>query len=435
MKFKRELKIKQTGKQKMTPALIQSVKMLGLAAYDICELVRKELNENPVLEDTGDTGGKSSITDILEKTVARERTLTTHLLEQARISSESEDEYGLLELLISSLDESGFLAGEPESVAEDLKRNPEEVKEALKKINGFDPTGCGTAGTRESLMVQAEERYPGDLILREIIRTHLEDMGRGKYGKIARSLKTSQEAIQKRRELLKGLEPFPGKKFSPAGREYIIPDIHARFEKGKLVVELNETGIPELSINPFYTEMIKGKTGSEEKRYLNEKIESAKILIKGIERRRETLLLVAEEILDFQKGFILKGSGNLLPLLQKDVAERTGLNESTISRIVNKKYVDIPGRIVPLKSFFTRGVSTAGSDALRISTDRVRKKITEIIMSEDRMSPLKDGEIAGELLRSGLEISRRTVSKYRGILGIETAGRRKRGYGIKKPSA
>jgi RNA polymerase sigma-54 factor len=197
---------------------------------------------------------------------------------------------------------------------------------------------------------------------------------------------------------------------------------------------LNETSVPEIRINPLYSEIMATRTGGDEKSYLMEKIEAAKNLISTLNKRRETLIRVAEEILTHQKNFILKGPGNLLPLLQKDIAERVGLHESTISRVVNRKYVDISGRVLPLKVFFARGVSTDGSGAGRISTDKIRKKISEIVDSEDKAGPLKDDEIVRELRKSGYDISRRTVSKYRGILRIETAGRRKSKSGVKKPS-
>ncbi len=429
MKFKQDTGIQQARKQKMTPALIQSLNMLGLSAYEIHEMVTRELNENPVLEATGWDRGRESISDILEKTVAQERSLSAHLMEQALLCSQNDDEYRLLEYLISLLDTNGFLTIKPEIAAEELKRDSEEVKRALKIINGFDPAGCGTAGSRESLMVQAGEYYPGDLLLRVILENYLEELGKGEYGKIAGSLKITEETVREKRDLIRGLEPFPGKNYSPVRKEYIIPDIRAWIEKGRVRVELNGTGVPELTINPFYSKMAKRKTGGDEKEYLREKIESAKNLINTIKRRGETLLNIAEEILDYQKDFILSGPGKLLPLLQKDVAKRTGLHESTISRIVNNKYVDYPGGIVPLKIFFTRSISTAGTGTGRISTELIRIKISEIVRNEDRRAPLKDDEIAGELRRSGLDISRRTVSKYRGILGIETAGRRKKGPG------
>lgn len=411
----------------MTPVLIQSVSMLGLPAYDLYELVVRELNENPVLEAAGEGWGKSSLTDILEKTVAVEKSLTTNLLEQAQLYSGSSDEYNLLESLISLLDQNGFLTIKPEMLPEELERGPEEIKKALKTINGFNPPGCGTTGSRESLLVQAKELNPGDHILREMIKTHLEDIGAGNYGKISRSLNISEEAIIEREKLLKKLNPFPGKNFTEVKREYIIPDIRARVVKGMVVVELNESWIPEIAINPLYSEMVKGKEESDEKKYLIKRIESARNLINTIKKRRDMLFNVAEEILDHQKDFIFNGFGYLLPLLQKDVAERTGLHESTISRIINKKYVELPRGIVPLKVFFSRSVSPGGCGHRRTSADFVRKKIFDIVRNEDKTSPLKDDEIVSELKKSGLIISRRAVSKYRRILRIETAGKRKTG--------
>jgi RNA polymerase sigma-54 factor len=433
MKYKQNLKATQTQKQKMTPSLIQSIQMLGLSAYDVYETVVRELSENPVLETSTEDWGKNSISEILERTVAEERTLSTHLMEQAHYISRDDEEYNLLEYLISSLDENGFLSITPEDVSRELKVEFGEVERALKTLNGFDPAGCGTAGSRESLVVQAEEHYPGDPLLKEILEHYLEELGRGEYGKISRYLEISKETVQEKKELIRKLEPFPGKNFSPSRKEYIIPDLYARIEKGNLIITLNESSVPEIRINPLYSEIMTGRTGGDEKNYLMEKIEAAKNLISTLNKRRETLIQVAEEILTHQKNFILKGPGNLLPLLQKDIAERTGLHESTISRIVNRKYVDISGRILPLKVFFARGVSTDGSGAGRISTDQIRNKISEIVDSEDKTKPFKDDEIVRELRKSGYYISRRTVAKYRGILRIETAGRRKRKSGIKIP--
>jgi RNA polymerase sigma-54 factor len=362
--------------------------------------------------------------------------LQDHLLFQLHVSSTSSWEEQIGTFLIGNIDDDGYLRCETDDAVKTLSADPEAVKQLLTLIQTFDPPGVGARNLRECLQLQLDilrsnrtepflDKYYTLTSL--IIENHLQDLAEGRLAKIANRLKKTVQDIQNAFEIIRRLDPKPGKNFGSLNDlRYIIPDIAVKKVGTDYVIIVNETSNVRLKINSFYRRILAGeeKADQEAINFLKEKFNSALWLIKCIEHRRLTLYKITEAIVNFQKGFFEAGPKHLKPLTLREVAETVGLHESTVSRATAGKYIETPKGIFLLKYFFTTRLDTVSGDAM--SSVSVKKLIKEIVEREDPKIPLSDQKLTDILKDTGIMVSRRTVTKYREEMMIPSSNRRRR---------
>jgi RNA polymerase sigma-54 factor len=354
--------------------------------------------------------------------VADKETLKEHLLSQARLSDRSGGELSILEAVITSLDDRGFLTRELGEYAADLDVPEERLREAVAEVQCYDPVGCAVWCVEESIEVQARFLYPDDTLLHRVIREHFHDLERLDHGKIAHALHVPVQRIIEKNGIIRDLDPYPGRRFSPGAVNYVLPDIEVKLVSGEIIVILNDDWIPRILVNPYYLSFL-GKKNIEKnlKEYIQGKVKSARNLVRNISGRRATIYRVADSIMAHQRAFLEKGPGHLNPLTLGDVAREVNLHESTVSRVTSGKYAQTSWGIFDLKYFFVTKLKSSGGDA---SADRAMKRVAEIIGSESADNPHSDEKVAALLASEGIHLARRTVAKYREALGIPASGRR-----------
>lgn len=369
-----------------------------------------------------------------DRTLANRETLTDHLLWQVRLSEASPSEREACEAIIGNLDENGYLEASVEDLVKLTGQGQEEIEAAIRTVQGFDPPGVGARTLAECLLLQLPGLGLGGTLVEAIIRDHLADLEKKRYDRIAKAQRTTIEAVSEAAQTIARLEPRPGRPFDRATPTYVIPDVHIVKEEDRYIILLNEDGIPTLHISGFYKDLMRQRAlPPEERGYLEDRYRSAQWFIKSIQQRNRTIYRVTESILKFQRDFFDYGIRYLKPLVLRIVAEDVGMHESTISRVTATKYMSTPRGLLPFKFFFSSGL--ASSSGVDVSSVSVRDMIQKIIQNEPTDRPLADQSIEEILKKQGIEIARRTVAKYRGELGIETAGRRRvRVPGPKKAS-
>ncbi len=304
----------------------------------------------------------------------------------------------------------------------------EDAEEVLKIIQHFDPLGIASRSLQECLSIQAKLMDPRHPLVEQIIEQHLGELERKNYGAIAKNLNVPLEKVIEATRLILEFEPKPGRSFVSADTQYITPDIYVYKVADDFMIVLNEDGMPKLRISPYYKNILASAQKDQNKvtkEYVQEKLRSAVWLIRSIHNRQKTIYKVTEAIVKRQRDFFEKGVQQLKPMILKDVANDIGMHESTISRVTTNKFVHTPVGIFELKYFFNSSIQTAdGSESL--ASEAVKEKIRQMIQKEDCKNPLSDQKIV-ELLRSdNIEIARRTVAKYRDVLGILSSGKRKK---------
>lgn len=462
MKAGLNINLKQSQKLVMTQSLRQSIEMLQMSAMELSELITQEFMENPMLEDVtsprdedllediinqnlsgesnenlkpeGDTPENSydadtikeydedGKRDYLESVVSKHESLKEHLLWQAKMTAKDEDELTIYEEIITLLDDDGFLK------KEDYDSFSGNNGEILKNIHYFDPVGCATSDIKESLIVQTRYFFPEDSLLLDILEKHFEDLEKLDYAAISKSMELPLNEVIEKSKLLQNLNPFPGRSFSKNEIKYIIPDLEVKLMDGEIIITLNEDWIPNIRLSNQYMNLLKNKNlTKEQQEYLNNKLQSAKILLKNIEGRRETILKVVRSIMNHQRAFLEKGPGNLKYLTHHEVAKEVNVHESTVSRVCNNKYVQTPWGTYELKYFFVsriKGANDVHNDEQ--SSDLVKGLIQSLIASEDPENPYSDEELVNILKEKGVTVARRTVAKYRDMLNIPASGKRKK---------
>ena len=453
MKLGYDLVIEQAQKLSLTPELIQSIQILQLSNFDLIEYVKSELVENPILENAKSLDETQPI-DIQEKLresdfeaerfrqfeysaddeedhtyeqyVSRDETLTDHLLLQLSLSKIKSDEAAIGRYIIEAIDDNGYLTMSLEEVAEALGEDIEKVDHVLDVIQNFDPVGVGARDLRECLVIQLSARGMLTDEIEYVIYNMLEELANKKFAVIAKQLGLKKEDIQELSDLIKTLDPKPGRAYG-SGKEtnYIVPDIILENHHGEFELSSNFKSSPKLRVSSYYDKLVQEAAHDGElKKYINEKFNSAVWLIKSIEQRRRTIYDVSEAIFKHQEEFFQKGEKYLKPLTLRQIAEELGIHESTVSRTINGKYIQSPRGIYELKYFFSTGISTG--DGGSVSSSSIKSVIKDLIKSEDEKKPYSDQEIADILKRRDIEISRRTVAKYRESLGILSSSKRKR---------
>jgi RNA polymerase sigma-54 factor len=486
MALEQRLNLKQTLQLRMTPQLRQAIKILQVSRAELETMVGDELCQNPTLEEneaetsdaqtveqrTGDPetsetekveaktseseGDANDIKEVdweeyvdryqsdfhgsigtgsdrddnkasfIENTAERHDDLVSAMLDQLSLVMMSEEERRVGTIILQNLDERGYLASAPEEIAFMANCSVEMVNDAREIIQEFEPPGVASLDLRECLLTQLRLiGYESDDYVVQIVGNHLSDLESRRYDKLARALGTKLDEVLECHRIIQGLEPKPGRNFDTGDTRYIVPDVYIHRIGDEFQVTLNDEGLPNLRVSPYYKQMMKKPDGAGEAQgYIQDKMRSAVWLIRSIEQRQRTLRKVTESIIRFQRSFFLQGVQHLKPMVLKDVANDIGMHESTVSRATANKYVHAPQGIFELKYFFTSSIR--GSDGTDKSSEAVKQRIQQIIGSEDPRKPVSDQYIADALSRDSIDIARRTVAKYRELLGILPSSKRKR---------
>ncbi|RMD85307.1 MAG: RNA polymerase sigma-54 factor [Candidatus Dadabacteria bacterium] len=485
MALEQRLNLKQTLQLRMTPQLRQAIKILQVSRAELETMISEELCQNPTLEEfdpeavaeeaelrTGDpvksetepvevsddkpqtealdlnevdwqdyldrfghefhgsigTGSDRDDNRIsfIENTAASRDDLVSSLEDQLHLIAMSDDERRVAEIIIHNLDENGYLACTPEEIAFMANCSLELVADAREIVQELEPPGVGSLDLRECLLVQLRLiGYEPDDYVVQIVDRHLGDLESRRYEKIAKALGTTVDEVLECHRIIQGLEPKPGRNFDDGSTRYIVPDVYIQRVGDDFQVILNDEGLPSLRINETYRRMLEnGADGDETRGYLQEKLRSAQWLIRSIHQRQRTLYKVTKSIVEHQREFLLHGVEYLKPMVLKDIANDIGMHESTVSRATANKYVHTPQGIFELKYFFTSSIRSA--DGGSVSSESVKQKIQQIIAREDPAKPFSDQYIADVLAKENIDIARRTVAKYRELLGILPSSKRKR---------
>jgi RNA polymerase sigma-54 factor len=485
MALEQRLSLKQTLQLRMTPQLRQAIKILQVSRAELETIVGDELCQNPTLEESDLAPGaeqpesrtadievsegepvetKTSDTDtdssdirevdwdaymdryssdfhgsigtgsdrddnkqaFLENNAGAGDNLVTTMLDQLALIMMNDEERRVGEIVIQNLDESGYLACSPEEIATLAQTSVETVNDAREIIQEFEPPGVASVDLRECLLVQLRLiGYESDDYVVQIVDSHLADLESRRYDKLAKTLGTTADEVVECHRIIQRLEPKPGRNFDDGETRYIVPDVYIHLVGTEFKVVLNDEGLPRLRVSPYYEQMAgKSRGATEAQGYLHEKMRSARWIIRSIHQRQQTLRKVTESIVRFQESFLRDGVSQLKPMVLKDVANDIGMHESTVSRATANKYVHTSQGIFELKYFFTSAIR--GTDGTDVSSESVKRKIQQIISTEDPRKPLSDQYIAESLSRQNIDIARRTVAKYRELLGILPSSKRKR---------
>ncbi len=476
LELKQQLKLAQ--QLIMTPQLQMAIKLLQLSRLELLDTIREELETNPALDEAqeatadehpaepiesepsllGEESPPEKEVTIEEKIsndvdwnnyldeynsvgkvsfeseehdapkfeafVAQKESLSDHLLWQLMMSNPSEEEEKIGSLITGNLNRDGYLDVSVEELARQVGTSVDAVEDLLSLLQTFDPIGVCARDLSECLMIQVKHFGIHDPMVTEIIQNHLSNLENKNYKAIAKALKVNIEDIADAVNVIRGLEPRPGRSFSDEEPQYIQPDIYVSKIDDEFVITLNDEGLPRLRLNNYYQDTINGKMTDSAKEYMQERMKSAAWLIKSIHQRQRTIYKVMESILKYQREFFEKGVQYLKPMVLRDVAEDVDMHESTISRVTTNKYVYTPQGIFELKYFFNSSIKrTGGGDTM--ASVSVQDRIRQIVESEDPKNPYSDEKIVQILNESGIDIARRTVAKYREALKILPSAKRK----------
>lgn len=468
--LKQSLNLSQT--LRMTPQLQQAIKLLQLSRLELETAVRKELDENPVLEEFADGGGDEMVAnqeasapeeanlsvdqdpqkqdefdwesyvdaqykpassvgsgneEIMnyENLISTSDTLYDHLMWQARNSGFNDEEQALAGILISYIDDDGYIKAPLEQVAEDEGVSHEDLVSVLPFVQEFDPPGVGARDLKECLLIQAQHLQEDTRDLVYLVNHHLKDLEKKNYEGIAKSMGRELEEIIEMTKIIHSMDPKPGRQFVSSDTQYVTPDVYVYKVGDEYMVSLNEDGLPRLRISNFYKNVLQGKEANNTtQEYIQDKLRSAVWLIKSIHQRQRTIYKVTESIVKYQKDFFDRGPNFIKPMILRDIADDIGMHESTVSRVTTSKYVHTPRGIFELKYFFNSGINKDDGDAL--ASESVKMKIKALVAEEDPKNPLSDQKIVDLLKKDGIQIARRTVAKYRDVLKILPSSRRKK---------
>src|SRR5216683_70518 len=360
----------------------------------------------------------------LENTLTRKTSLEDHLMWQLRLSSLSEEEMRIGATIIYNLSNDGYLETPIEELAAQLEIAPERVERVLKRVQRLDPPGVGARDLRECLYAQLVNHGMEESLAARIVLNHLDLLEKHRYAEIAKLLGVLLDMVGEAAKVISVLEPKPGRDYGGQDPPYIVPDVFIQKIGNDFIVTLNEGAVPRLRLANYYQRVLNdGAVEAGTKEYLQERLRSARWLVKSIYQRQQTIFKVANSIVKFQHAFFEHGISQLKPLVLKDVAEDIGMHESTISRATANKYAHTPQGIFELKFFFTSDVkATDGED---VSAETVKEKIRALVAAEKQDDPLSDQAIAEILRKDQINIARRTVAKYRQALGILPSSRRR----------
>ncbi len=476
--------LQQKLQQKLSPAQIQVIKMLEVPTLELEERIRQELEENPALEEGAeadkeseemedlslDDGGNNDDFD-LEEYVADDdipdyklkanntskddkyedipfsvgMTFHEFLIDQVGLLQLTQHERMLIEYVIGNIDDEGYLRRTPEAMVDDIvfqagvQTTDEEMYHVIRQVQQLDPAGVGASTLQECLLLQLERKEICDSVKLAIrlVKDYFEEFSKKHYEKIQRGLEMDDVMLKKVMTEIIHLNPKPGNAWGgnilEKSMATIVPDFMLENDEGQLTVSLNNSNIPELRVNSTYNEMFQDYAGNKQNQsremkeavmFVKQKIDSARWFIDAIKQRQQTLLTTMMAIVDFQKEFFIEGDDTYLkPMILKDIADRTGYDISTISRVSNSKYIQTEFGIFPVKYFFSESMTNDSGE--EVSTREIKKILQDCIDNEDKRKPWNDDALAEVLKTKGYLIARRTVAKYREQLNIPVARLRK----------
>lgn len=444
------LQIAAKQQLKISTQLVATMETLAAGNEELREKIKKEAESNPVIKVIEKTPSYSEFSDRyiassgkrddysdtepydpddsrhnwIEGMVSGGESLEEHLLKQLGEIDTDERTREAAEIIITALDKNGFLPSSPLMILPEKLWDRQE--DALAIVQAMDPAGVGASDWRESLILQAKDKgLKGKelKIFSELVLDCLDNLRQGKTAAIAKQLRTDEEEILALSDFLKTLTPFPGREYSSEWDQYITPDISIKKEGEVLRLRINSDALPSVELDPEYTEMLselkKDGDNKDASKFLKEKISSAESLISQLEARTTALEKLGAMLMDKQKDFFLYGPLHLKGLTMKEAAEIIGVHEATVSRIANSKYIDTDWGIYPIRSLFSNTVESA--DGQNISKNAVKEMIRKIISENETGKPLSDQKISDILKERGITAARRTVSKYRKELNIDSS--------------
>ncbi|MDR3172715.1 MAG: RNA polymerase factor sigma-54 [Treponema sp.] len=437
----------QEQRLKLSPQLIQAVKLMELPLLDLRGRIQEELEQNPALElvedkslvslegavkpvkeeeeyfETSSDPGFSHRRGMeasderqrfIEGVLTRSETLQEHLLWQLQLEPIDQELFQICQTLIQNLDSDGF---HKEPVETLFKEPSPRIEEAIALVRSLEPQGTCCSGYLESLRVQIGLLSGAPPGIEEVL-DHLEALYKGKIAEVAKKLGRTEEDLYFCLDRIKELSPFPGRQCASGEVRYVIPDVQVIRREGELVIIMNEEEIPVLGINRYFRKLA-GKTGRSEKEirdFARKNIYDAQVFISSVSYRNQTLLRVSQAVTIFQRDFFIRGPKYLAPLTLRDIAQELEINETTVSRTARGKYMQTEWGIFEIRHFFTNSISGAGSGGSQHSKGGVKETIREIIDSEK--GKLSDQKIVELLAKRGISLARRTVAKYRRELDL-----------------
>ncbi len=353
-----------------------------------------------------------------EDSITQDESLRAHLLTQMRLVTEDDQDYAIGErIIIGDIDDRGYFTGDTAAIAEELDVPEERVLHVLGLIRGFEPTGVGAKDMAECLLLQIDAEYPDEEELRLLVKEHLEELKHRQLPQIAKVMKTTAEHVEELRKMLAALNPWPGHVYSAPPAHYVTPDVVVEKIDGEFAVRLIDERIPTVCVNKEYSRTVKkGSLSKDDKEYVRAKLESANWLERNIAQRQQTVLRVSQAIVEIQQAFFESGVEHIRPLTLQDIADIVGVHESTVARTTRGKYMQTPQGLFEMKYFFSPGLSRDHGDDP--SSTSVQAMVRKIIDGEDKRKPLSDQKVADLLKKDGINIARRTVTKYREGMGI-----------------
>src|SRR5437867_3001953 len=448
--------------QVLAPQLQQSLLILQTPLLELRNLVRQEMETNPVLEELPDQSSADGPADVesvadnnfkeeFEKlasldeewrdymaqsgsysrsqetqdkrqfffdSIPVQETLQQNLIGQLNQTALSADDRKTAEMIIGNIDDNGFLQSTPEQMALNSGIPKENFEKLLALVQSFYPAGVGARDLRECLLIQLQRHGKENTLEYKVVSEHVEDLGKRRFPEIARRMNISVEEVQKAADKIARLNPRPGQIFAAAPQNYVLPDVTVGKVDGEYQIILNNEQIPHLRISNLYKDIIaSGDTQSSDvKNYIRDKIRSGKFLIRSIHQRQQTISNIAQQIVSRQRDFLEHGSSHLKPMTMAEVADAVGVHETTVSRAVSGKYMATPQGVFEMKYFFTSGYQTTTGESL--SNISVKEAILDLVKHENGSAPLSDHEMVEILGERGIPIARRTVAKYRDELNI-----------------
>src|SRR5689334_8678520 len=464
-----KLNLKVTQKQILTPGLVQMVSVLALNRLELKEMINQEMIENPVLEeqseeptqadnysdenflkeetekvpekpepnpfdefdvgtffnqylDTGGDGGQSQEREVserpsFEKFLSSPTGLTEHLQWQLSVTICSDAVRQVADNIIGNLDENGYLTASPEELTENGKYSQDDLDDAIAVIQEFDPIGVGSRDLRECLLLQLKAFDPQNTLAQQVVSEHLKQVQSNQLKEVARALNRPLEVVKRALDVIKKLDPRPGLRYNKAEPRLVEPDVYFRKVDDQWQAFLNEDDLPQLRLSPTYRRLLARDAADRDVRsYVKERFTAAIQLMKNIEQRKHTIVRVCNSILRRQGEFLDYGPDHLRPMMIKEVAEEVGVHPSTVSRAVANKYVHTPQGVLELRTFFSESVNgPQGGDMSLLS---LKRRVKQMIEAEDTARPLTDEQITKKLSEEGIQVTRRTVAKYREDLRI-----------------
>jgi RNA polymerase sigma-54 factor len=476
MAIQQKLHARLVQKLILTPSLQQAIKLLPMSTLELAELLNQEMVENPLLEEVpteenqeqaqtpeqaeadaaAEQKKKDEKTDPwddqdyeyffgdylddgyrprqpqevkelppIENTLSSKGSLSQHLMWQLDLQAAGDLTRDIGAAIIGNIDDDGYLVASVSEIAALGPWDEGDVEKALDHIQRFDPPGVAARDLQECLMLQVRSAGLEGTPVETLVRDHLRLLQNHRIPELAKALGCDIDEVKQHIEVIKHLDPKPGSRYTPADSQYVIPDVYIiKTDDGYRAV-LNEDGLPQLRISPVYRRLLdKGGENSDETRaYVKDKFRAALWLLKSVDQRQKTIVKVATSIINFQRAFLDSGIEHLRPLVLRDVATDIGMHESTVSRVVNNKYVHTPQGVYELKFFFHSGISSSYGES--VSSVTIKQRIKKIIEAEDAKRPLSDSKIMSILQKEGLVLARRTIAKYREELRIPTSNQRK----------